>query len=190
VWRCTNWYLGTSVSKEHDAPFSGYYRTNLSNDRASHHKAGQYPFEAVLHKKRNSPCGCVLNHIGVLQNQGLRITILHRLVGPNTNGGMADAELPCKLATTAWSIHIFKARLAMDDSRLSINIHFYADAILCDLSKAGACISGRPRAVECVSSRAQHSLWTATWEEYLDPTKISPKCVTLLSSYQTTDKIL
>jgi hypothetical protein len=51
---------------------------------------------------------------------------------------MASAELPCKLGTTAWSIQPLKARLATDDSEHNINIHFYADVILCDLSKAGA----------------------------------------------------
>ena len=47
----------------------------------------------------------------------------------------------------------------MDDSGLNINIHFYADAISCDLSKAGAWITARPKAVENVSTdeRNTHS---------------------------------
>lgn len=70
---------------------------------------------------------------------------------------MASAELPCKLGTTARSIHLLKARLAMDDSGLNINIHFYADAISCDLTKAGARITARPRAVENVSTHESNT---------------------------------
>jgi len=100
---------------------------------------------------------------------------------------MASAELPCKLGTTAWSIHLLKARLAMDDSGLNINIHFYADAISCDLSKAGAWITARPRAVENVSTHERNTHSEQEFQENIWACLKQVKCVTRLFSFRTTN---